>query len=90
MESAVSPLNIDAREKACPLPILELARALRSVGEGAEIELWATDPAVEADLDAFCAATGHLLVSFSSEGRLLRARVRKMGAGARPTHPESP
>ncbi|MBX5484405.1 MAG: sulfurtransferase TusA family protein [Myxococcaceae bacterium] len=79
MSLPVSDPVIDAREKACPLPIIELSKGLRAVQPGAEVELWATDPAVEEDLAAFCEATGHVLVSFSAEGRLLRARVRKVG-----------
>lgn len=55
----VSAPLVDARGKACPLPIIELARALRAASP---IELWADDPAAAADLDAFCQATGHRLV----------------------------
>ena len=77
MTDPVSKDVVDARGKACPVPIVELARALRIVPENGELELWATDPAVRADLEAFCVATGHVLVSFSTEDRILRARIRK-------------
>ncbi len=69
----VSAHLVDARGKACPAPIIELARALRSFPE---VELWADDPAAGGDLEAFAQATGHLLVSSSAEGRLLRAVIR--------------
>ncbi|MGA9524705.1 MAG: sulfurtransferase TusA family protein [Myxococcaceae bacterium] len=66
---------VDATGKACPMPILELARALRDLEIGQTLELLATDPAAEADLKAFCERTGHVLVSFSSDARILRAQV---------------
>jgi TusA-related sulfurtransferase len=53
---SVSSHLVDARQKACPLPIIELAKALRTAEL---VELWATDPAAPADLDAFAQATGH-------------------------------
>lgn len=77
MNALVSPVLVDAREKVCPLPILELAKALRPLASGAEVVLLATDPAVEPDVLAFCSSTGHRLVSFSADGRILRAHVRK-------------
>lgn len=70
----VSAPLVDARGKACPAPIIELARALR--GGAAVVELWADDPAAGGDLHAFCQATGHRLGELRTEGRLLRAVVR--------------
>lgn len=79
MSGSVSENLIDARETFCPVPILHLARALRTVQAGTTVTLLATDPAVEKDLEAFCASTGHVLVSFSSEARMMTAQVRKAG-----------
>lgn len=75
----VSAPLVDARGKACPAPIIELAKALRVPPPGV-IELWADDPAAEADLRAFCAATGHGLQAVETGGRLLRALIRHKGA----------
>lgn len=79
-----SPLTVDARGKACPLPIVELAKALRQAGEGAVVELWATDPAVDPDVRAFCASTGHTLLSLSRDGEHYLARIRKHGRTGAP------
>ena len=65
---------VDARGKACPLPIVELSRALRQVSR---CELWATDPATAADLNSFCAATGHRLLRAWDEGGVFKARVER-------------
>lgn len=71
---SVSAPLADCRGQACPLPIIALARVLR---DAPEAELWADDPAARADLDAFCAATGHELVAADAAGGLLRAVVRR-------------
>lgn len=70
----VSAALVDARGKACPLPIVELAIALRT---HALVELWADDPAAVSDLRAFAAATGHALVQLDQPP--LRAVIRRGG-----------
>ena len=71
--------RVDARGVPCPLPILALAKAARAREPGEVIELCATDPAVEADLAAWCESTGHQLVSLRREGELWFGRVRLRG-----------
>ena len=73
----VSAHLVDARGKACPVPIIELAKALRT---HREVELWADDPAAWGDLYAFAEATGHRIVTTAPPpGRLLRAVLRHKG-----------
>ena len=69
----VSAHLVDARGKSCPAPIIELARALRTFPE---VELWDDDPAAWGDLHAFAEATGHLLLTPMTKGRLLQAVIR--------------
>jgi TusA-related sulfurtransferase len=68
----VSAPTVDARGQACPMPIVLLARALRVHSEAL---LWADDPATRADLLAFCAATGAILVSEGWAGVVYQAKV---------------
>ncbi len=70
----VSAHRVDARGLACPRPIVELAKALRGA---ALVELWADDPAARADVEAFCAATGHALLRLDAGPVVLRAVVRR-------------
>lgn len=55
----VSAHLVDARGRACPLPIIDLAKALRI---HARVELWADDPAARGDVLAFCEAHAYELV----------------------------
>ncbi|MBL8911262.1 MAG: sulfurtransferase TusA family protein [Archangium sp.] len=54
------------------MPIIELARALRS---HARVELWADDPAARGDLNAFLSATGHALIDDRPGSRVLQVVV---------------
>jgi TusA-related sulfurtransferase len=58
------------------VPILELARHARTRKIGDVVELWATDAAVEKDLKAWCAATGHALLDLVLKDGVYRARIR--------------
>jgi len=43
--------------------VLELAKAARGAAPGTILELEASDPAIERDVGAWCAASGHRLLS---------------------------
>jgi tRNA 2-thiouridine synthesizing protein A len=45
---------LDARGRRCPLPILDLARALPEVAVGETITVEADDPAADPDIRAWC------------------------------------
>ncbi|MEW5741562.1 MAG: sulfurtransferase TusA family protein [Myxococcota bacterium] len=72
---SVSAHLVDARGKACPAPIIELAKALKG---HVHVELWADDPAARGDLDAFAAATGHRVLELQADN-VLRALVQRRG-----------
>lgn len=55
--------KIDARDKRCPMPIVMLAREVRGLAAGDEVEIQANDPVFEPDLRAWVAKTGNILVS---------------------------
>jgi cysteine desulfurase len=58
---------IDSRGRRCPLPVLDLARALPDHPVGTELVVLADDPAAASDLAAWCRMTGQLLVSSQPE-----------------------
>jgi len=71
--------TVDARGLVCPLPILELAKAMRAARPGEDVTLLATDPGVQADVPSWCQSTGHTLLSLRREGEAFQALVRKVG-----------
>ncbi|MDP3234551.1 MAG: sulfurtransferase TusA family protein [Myxococcales bacterium] len=68
----VSAFLVDARGKPCPVPIIELAKALKV---HPRVELWADDPAAAGDLKTFCEATKRVAEQVDRAG-FLRAVVR--------------
>jgi tRNA 2-thiouridine synthesizing protein A len=54
----VSDITIDTQGLACPLPVLKVRKAMRSIASGSVVEVLATDPGAEEDLRAYCQASG--------------------------------
>ena len=59
---------VDASGLVCPMPIVNLARAIRQARLGQLVEVIATDPGILADAPAWAHATGHEIVGQLSEG----------------------
>jgi tRNA 2-thiouridine synthesizing protein A len=73
---------LDVQGLACPLPVLRANRALRGLPAGAKLTVLATDPASAKDFKAFCAETGHELLSFGEAAGVFRFVLRKRAAQA--------
>ncbi|MBM7117498.1 sulfurtransferase TusA family protein [[Archangium] primigenium] len=72
-------VRVDASGTFCPVPILEIAKAMRRAAPGSLVELVATDAGVAADLPAWCEATGHELLGLERRDTLWVGWVRKAG-----------
>ena len=68
---------LDVKGLVCPLPILRAKKMLNSLSPGEELEVLATDPGSVKDFDAFCATTGHLLVTSDEADGIYRFVIRK-------------
>jgi tRNA 2-thiouridine synthesizing protein A len=51
-------IEVDARGRRCPLPIIDLARRLPDVEVGAVVRVLADDPAAANDIPAWCRMKG--------------------------------
>ncbi len=78
------PVTLDASGMRCPMPIIEAARALRPLEDGALLEIIATDAAFVSDVRAFCETAGHELLGVEKTGdERWRAQLRKGKAARR-------
>ncbi len=68
---------LDARGMFCPVPIIETAKAVKTMATGEVLLVRGTDPGIESDMPAWCKSTRHELVELRREGAELRAWVRK-------------
>ena len=69
--------TLDVKGLAYPMPVLRARKALKALSPGEELEVLATDPGSVKDFDAFCATTGHGLVSSDETGGVYRFVIRK-------------
>ena len=68
---------LDVQGLICPLPVLKANKALRALPPGAELTVLATDPASAKDFPAYCAETGHTLVSATEADGVYSFTLRK-------------
>ena len=54
--------KVNAKGLKCPEPIMMLHKAIRECRQGDKIEIFATDPSTERDIDKFCEFLGHKLL----------------------------
>ena len=57
--AAEPDLVVDCLGRPCPVPVLELGRALRTAAPGTVVEVVSDDPAARLDVPAFCRMRGH-------------------------------
>ena len=70
---------LDCSGMQCPLPVVKTAQAMKKMAAGEELELLATDPGVEPDMNAWARRTGNELVSITKNGEVFHVLIRKVG-----------
>ncbi|WP_291379092.1 sulfurtransferase TusA family protein [Demequina sp.] len=76
-QPASAPSVVDARDTACPMPIIMLAKAAKGLAAGTEITVLATDLAARYDVPAWARMTGNDFVGESeTDGGALALTVR--------------
>jgi len=80
-------LTLDCAGMQCPGPIMKLSQAMETQQIGDEVAVTASDPGFASDVQAWCQARGHALVSLERDGARTQARVRKGGALGLPLRP---
>ncbi len=70
---------LDATHLLCPLPVLKARKRLKSMPDGAILELRADDPAAVVDVPHFCHEAGHALLETRADGDAEIYVIRKGG-----------
>ncbi|HYS79879.1 MAG TPA: sulfurtransferase TusA family protein [Anaeromyxobacteraceae bacterium] len=71
--------TLDCSGSFCPFPIVETAKAVRALGDGAVLLVIATDPGVATDMPMWCKATHHEHLATFREGACWKSYLRKRG-----------
>lgn len=68
---------VDARDQACPLPVLKAKKALGALPAGGHLLVMATDPGATEDLRILCALLGAQVLSVGTENGVCKILIRK-------------
>lgn len=68
---------IDCSGLVCPMPIVKASQGIKKINSGQTMEIIATDPAFQTDIEAWSKKTGNSLQSFKTEGDKLIALILK-------------
>jgi tRNA 2-thiouridine synthesizing protein A len=69
--------TIDTSGTLCPFPIVETAKAVRALSEGAVLCVIATDPGIATDMPMWCKATRNEHLATFRDGGAWKSYVRK-------------
>lgn len=71
--------TLDCSNLNCPMPIVKVAKAFKTLEEGDTLAVTATDPAFQADIEAWVRRTGQELINFeATEGDTQIATLKKV------------
>jgi tRNA 2-thiouridine synthesizing protein A len=68
---------LDCTGQACPLPVVNTARTMKTVEIGQVVELLATDPGVEPDMTAWAKRTKNTLLGIERAGDVYHVFLRR-------------
>lgn len=68
---------LDCTGLQCPLPVIKTSQAIKELAVGDVLELLATDPGVEPDMNAWTRRTGNELVGITKEGDVFHVLIRR-------------
>jgi len=61
----------------CPIPIVKVSQAIKSMQVGGVLKATATDPGVLADIPAWTKSTGNELVSIIKDGKIITFIIKR-------------
>ncbi|MDD6069995.1 MAG: DsrE/DsrF/DrsH-like family protein [Clostridiales bacterium] len=71
------PVTIDAKGLKCPGPIVKVADTIRSLQNGQQVYVEATEDAFASDIRVWCERTGNILKSLEVEPDVIKASIEK-------------
>ncbi len=70
---------LDCKGLQCPLPVIKTSQAIKKLQPGEVLELLATDPGVEPDMNAWTSRTGNELLGITKEGDVFHVLLKRGG-----------
>jgi tRNA 2-thiouridine synthesizing protein A len=76
-QTVESNVQLNLEGLLCPIPVVKVSQAVKSMKVGDVLEATATDPGVMADIPAWTKSTGNELVSMQKDGKLIRFLIKR-------------
>jgi tRNA 2-thiouridine synthesizing protein A len=73
-----SDIKLNLEGLLCPIPVVKVSQAVKTMAVGGILEATATDPGVLADIPAWTKSTGHELMSIERAGKTITFFVKKL------------
>jgi tRNA 2-thiouridine synthesizing protein A len=78
-DEIMQSVTIDTRGLSCPLPVLKVRKAMRSIEPGIAVQVLVTDPLADQDLRAYCEVSGCAFLSVDKlDGEVLCIVIQKL------------
>lgn len=78
-------IKVDACGLQCPGPIMKVSENIKTLSDGDQLTVTATDPAFASDIDIWCQRTGNTMTGLSKENGIFTVVIQKgMGAAGAP------
>lgn len=71
----MADIVLDTKGMKCPLPIVQIAKAVKKMGPGQTLEIIADDLAFPEDVKAWCNMTGNVLDNLTNTDGVLTAKI---------------
>jgi TusA-related sulfurtransferase len=71
-------LVLDCKNLLCPMPIIKLNAAINQIAVGQTLQMVATDPGSQYDVQAWAKQTAHELVATQKDGKIFSYVVRRL------------
>lgn len=69
---------LDCTGMSCPLPVVKTSQAIKKIQPNQVLEVLATDPGVEPDMQAWSRRTGNELISIGRHDGVFHVLVRRV------------
>jgi tRNA 2-thiouridine synthesizing protein A len=73
-----SDLKLNLEGLLCPMPVVKVSQAMKTLEVGKILEATATDPGVLADIPAWTKSTGNELISMGRENKTITFFIKKL------------
>jgi len=75
-EDLSNVMHLDVRKLLCPLPVIRVQQAIKTLAPGNRLRVLATDPGVLYDIPAWCRIHGHTVDSIHQTPSVIEIDIR--------------